>query len=82
MVRRVDLKRLAEISDGLLFVALFVVGDATVVVGDGIIRGERNGLVVVLDGVIMPSGPRSMCCQPLFGVRDSTRYQYAYSASM
>ena len=35
MVRRVDLKHLAEISDGLLFIALLLVGVAPVPIGDG-----------------------------------------------
>ena len=50
MVRRVNLKRLAEVSDGLVFVALLPVGDAPVGIGEGIFRVERDGLAVVRDG--------------------------------
>jgi len=57
LVRRVDLKRLAEISDGLFFVALLPVGDAPVVVGIGIIRVERDGLGEVGDGAVNPTLP-------------------------
>ncbi len=52
MVRRVDLKHLAEISDGLVFVAFLLVCVAPVVVGDGIIRVERDRLGVVRDGAV------------------------------
>ncbi len=52
VVRRVDLKRLAEISDGLFFVAPHVAGDAPVGVGVGKIRVERDGLGVVRDGAV------------------------------
>ena len=51
--RRVDLKRLAEVSDGLLFIALLFVGVAPVVVGKEIIRVQRDGLAVVRDGAAM-----------------------------
>ncbi len=53
MVRRVDLKRLAEVRDGLLFVALLVVGVAPVGVGAGNVRVERDRLVVLRNGVII-----------------------------
>ena len=47
MIRRVDLKRLAEVRDGLFFVAPILVGGAPVVVGDGIVRVEGDGLGVI-----------------------------------
>jgi len=52
LVRRVDLKRLAEVRDGLFFVALLVVDDAPVEVGEGIVPIERDGLVEVRDGAV------------------------------
>jgi len=56
LVRRVDLKRLAEISDGAVDLALTVVGVAPVVVGDGIVRVERDGLAGVGDGTVIVFG--------------------------
>ncbi len=53
LVRRVDLKRLAEVRDGLFFVAFLLVCDAPVGVGGGIFGVERDGLVVVRDSVII-----------------------------
>ena len=38
MVRRVDLKRLAEVRDGAVIFALTLVGEAPVGVGEGIFR--------------------------------------------
>ena len=56
LVRRVDLKRLAEISDGTVDLALLFVGVAPVVVGDGIVRVERDGLAGVGDGTVIVFG--------------------------
>jgi RNase P/RNase MRP subunit POP5 len=53
LVRRVDLKHLAEVGDGAVNFALLPVGDAPVGVGDGIIRVERDGLVVFLVAVAL-----------------------------
>ena len=52
MVRRIDFKRLADVGDGLLFVAFLVIGDAPVDVGGDIFGVERDDLGVVGDGVV------------------------------
>ena len=50
--RRVDLKRLPVVSDGLSFVAHRLVGPAQVAIGKGRFRVDLKGLVQVGDGVV------------------------------